>query len=104
MSYIATMSSVGQITLPKDVREKMGIGPGSKLKLDLDSGRLIIERQKTLPEALAEIDRLREEELKENPEFAKRYKKYAGMTASEMKDSWAQSKEGKQYYKEKYGV
>lgn len=38
----AVLSPKGQITLPKDVREALGLKPNDKLILTLDEGRLIL--------------------------------------------------------------
>lgn len=38
----AILSSKGQITLPKDVREALGLEPNDRLILTIDEGRLIL--------------------------------------------------------------
>jgi antitoxin PrlF len=37
----ATVSEKGQVTIPKALRTKLGIGPGAVLEFDEDRGRLI---------------------------------------------------------------
>ncbi|MBI4730353.1 MAG: AbrB/MazE/SpoVT family DNA-binding domain-containing protein [Acidobacteria bacterium] len=44
MKTTAKLSSKSQITVPSWVRRALGIGPGSRVALRLDDGRLIIER------------------------------------------------------------
>jgi len=40
-----TVTSKGQVTIPKPVRDHLGIGPGSEINFRLaDDGRIIIER------------------------------------------------------------
>ena len=104
MAYTTTLSSAGQITLPKEARILTGITPGSKLKIGLENGKIIIERKKSLEEAVKEIDRLRELAIKKNPEILERREKYTGMTSSEMRDAWDSSPEGKAYYEEENGA
>jgi len=37
MSSIATVSDKGQVTLPKPVRDRLGIAPGTKLGFEVDA-------------------------------------------------------------------
>ena len=55
---VGTLSTKGQVTIPKDIREALGIRPGDKLRFDLQGGeRAVI--QKAEPSALTTIfDRL----------------------------------------------
>ena len=40
-----TVTSKGQVTIPKPVRDHLGIGPGSKIAFRLaDDGHIVIER------------------------------------------------------------
>jgi antitoxin PrlF len=41
MKATATVSERGQVTIPKALRTKLGIGPGAVLEFDEDRGRLI---------------------------------------------------------------
>jgi antitoxin PrlF len=41
--YTLTMSTKGQVTLPKELRDRLRIEPGSRLQADLDAhGRLVL--------------------------------------------------------------
>jgi antitoxin PrlF len=40
----ATVAERGQITLPKAVREALGLTKGMKLKIELDGGRIILRK------------------------------------------------------------
>ena len=37
----ATVSSKGQVAIPKNVRDRLGLRPGTQLNLTADNGRLI---------------------------------------------------------------
>jgi AbrB family looped-hinge helix DNA binding protein len=49
----AVLSPKGQITIPAWVRRQLGIGPGSRVALRVEDGKLVIEREE------ASADRLR---------------------------------------------
>ena len=54
MSSTATVSDKGQITLPKQLRDQLGIGPGSRLALSvLADGGLRVQLLATGSSALA---------------------------------------------------
>ena len=40
----ATVAERGQITLPKDVRDALGLTKGTTLKVELDGGRIILRK------------------------------------------------------------
>jgi len=48
----ATITSKGQLTIPKQVRERLGLKPGDRLVFDLDGNaiRLRVEKRRTLEE------------------------------------------------------
>ena len=41
----ATVAERGQITLPKAVRDALGLSKGTKLKVELDGGRIILRKE-----------------------------------------------------------
>lgn len=40
-----TVTSKGQVTLPKDIRDALGIGPGSEVEFQLEEGRAVLRRR-----------------------------------------------------------
>jgi antitoxin PrlF len=49
----ATVAERGQITLPKAVRDALGLTKGTQLKVELDGGRIIL--RKNVDEALSRL-------------------------------------------------
>jgi len=49
----ATVAERGQITLPKAVRDALGLTKGTKLKIELEGGRIVL--RKDVSEALAQL-------------------------------------------------
>jgi AbrB family looped-hinge helix DNA binding protein len=49
----ATVAERGQITLPKAVRDALGLVKGSKLKVELDGGRIVL--RKDVDDAISRI-------------------------------------------------
>jgi antitoxin PrlF len=49
----ATVAERGQITLPKAVRDKLGLTKGMKLKIEIDGGRIIL--RKDVDDALSRL-------------------------------------------------
>jgi AbrB family looped-hinge helix DNA binding protein len=41
----ATVAERGQITLPKAVRDALGLSKGTKLRVELDGGRIILRKE-----------------------------------------------------------
>lgn len=58
-----TLSSVGQITIPRNVRKLLGLEKGTKLDLEVNQkdNTITLKKQKTLDEVLAEMDRINAE-------------------------------------------
>lgn len=84
-----TVSSVGQITLPKSVRKLLGLEKGTKLELSVDekSKSITVKRQKTHEEIFAELECLSKNRPKPDPR-AKR------MSVGEMSLEMAKDIEG----------
>ena len=40
---VATLSTKGQLVIPADVREALGIGPGTKVILTVEGGRIVLQ-------------------------------------------------------------
>lgn len=51
------VSSKGQVTLPKRIRDALGIQPGTEVEFDLKEGRAVM-RKRSLVEAFAEWEGL----------------------------------------------
>jgi antitoxin PrlF len=49
----ATVAERGQITLPKSVRDALGLTKGTKLKIEIDGGRIVL--RKDVGDALARV-------------------------------------------------
>jgi antitoxin PrlF len=52
-SMDATVAERGQITLPKPVRDALGLTKGSKLKVELEGGRIVL--RKDVDDAISRI-------------------------------------------------
>ena len=46
---VATVTSKGQITLPKPIRQALGVGVGGKVAFDLRGSEVIVTRAEELP-------------------------------------------------------
>lgn len=90
------VTSVGQITIPKAMREAHGIVDRVEVK-DTKDGILVV-KAKSLDEKLSEI------RATFSPELKARIKKNAGLSASELRERMLKSKEWAEYTKEHYGV
>ena len=42
---MARVTSKGQITLPKEVRDRLGIHPGSEVEFEIEDGRAIMHKR-----------------------------------------------------------
>lgn len=98
MSYVVVINSSGQITLPKAIRDILGVKIGDRVKFDVEKDKVEVSRVKDIYEVLAEIDAMW------TPKERARLKKISGKTARELREEWENSKEAKIYYKEKYGI
>ena len=96
MAQTATLTKTGQITVPKWVREFLGVTSGDVIVFKRERGGVKIERGKTAEETAAAIDRLIPDEVRQNY-----IKEYGGMTAAEVREKWAKSDRGRAYFREK---
>jgi AbrB family looped-hinge helix DNA binding protein len=78
------VTSQGQISVPSDVRKKLGIGPGSVLEWEEEDGRIIIQRagrfnSEDIHRALFSSKKPKSKTLRELKEGIRRYarKRYA---------------------------
>lgn len=92
--YNTKLTASGQISLPKEAREHIGVNPGDKVNLIWDGKDLKVIKELTSAEFFAILDSM------DTPENKAAKKKYAGLTASELRNL----PESKKYYERKYGV
>jgi AbrB family looped-hinge helix DNA binding protein len=52
MTYMATISSKGQFTIPKALREQYGLMPGDKVSLAVKNGAIILTSQRAIRESI----------------------------------------------------
>ena len=97
MTYSATLTKTGQITIPKDIRDFLGLEPGQRIIFRKGKNSVAIEREKTATEIAEEIDKI-------IPDEAKKYhmEHFAGMTSSEMQDAWLKTDDSRRHFKEEY--
>ena len=50
-----TISTKGQIVLPKELRDKYGLKPGTKLTVQDDHGRLVLEKREVIEDQFPRI-------------------------------------------------
>ena len=100
MSYPSlTLSANGQITLPKIIREKMGLKPGDKIEYDLTAeNQLQLSRLSNLEEFLNELHN------SFTPEQKAAIQQNAGKTARELREEWENSAAADAYYREQYNA
>lgn len=108
MSYAVAINSSGQATIPKAIRDLLGIVPGeNRLIFDIKEGEVVLGKEKSRAEVLEEtmqrIWKRREEAERQNPEIKKAREKYKGMTFNEVRDAYDATPEGKKEFEEKYG-
>lgn len=108
MSIAVSINSSGQATIPKVVRDLLGIVPGeNRLIFDLEGKKVVLKREKSRKEMFEETEKkLRksmEEAERHNPKITEMKKRYAGMTFNEVRDAYDATPEGRKEFKEKYG-
>lgn len=108
MSIAVSINSSGQATIPKAVREFLGVVPGeNRLIFDFEGKKVVVKREKSrrelFEEAERKIRRINEEAERRNPEIKKLKERYKGMTFNEVRDAYDATPEGRREFKEKYG-
>lgn len=96
--YSSTITKSGQITLPKELREFLGVKLGGRVVFHKTKTGVKIDRRMSDEEFTAKLDAI------STPIPPEILKKTAGKTVSELKDEWAKSPAGQAYFKEKYGL
>ena len=92
MAYTATVTKTGQITIPKAVREILGVKPGQRVVFRQSNAGTTIAHEKTAQEIAEEIDTLIPSEAKKH-----HMREYAGMTSSEMQEKWLETPDAHKY-------
>lgn len=64
---LTTVSSKGQITIPKPIRERMGLTPGDKVRVMVQGEHIVIERVKLPSESMPGIGSKTKKHLGEKP-------------------------------------
>lgn len=95
MNYAATLTKTGQITVPKWVREALGVEPGQRIVFRKEKDAVRVERERTVDEITEKIHAMIPEEIRQ--EYIR---DYGGLTAEEAKMKWAESPEGRAYFEE----
>lgn len=98
MEYTTTLSSSGQITLPKAIRECLKIDFGDKVSLHLAQDKVELKRTQGLDEILDEIDR------ETPPDVRAEIERRAGQTAGDYREEWLRSPQAKNYYTNSHPV
>ena len=84
-----TLSSVGQITIPRSIRKLLNLDPGTKFNIEINqkTSTITLKKQKTTKEIFAELEKL----SKSRPQPDPRAK---NMTVGEMSLELAKDIEG----------
>lgn len=109
MTYTVTINSSGQATIPKAVREFLGVVPGKNpLTFDIIKNKVIVGKGKSHEEIFDEsIQKIRnriEEAERKDPKTKELHEKYNSMTFNEVRDAYDATEEGKKEFEEKYGI
>lgn len=101
MGYTVSITSSGQMTLPKALREKYGIFSKVFVDEDKETGKIVIEREKTreeqLKDALTYIDSIWTDDERE------RIQANAGLTYKKAIEDLEKSPEGRREIEAEYG-
>lgn len=109
MTYAVSINSSGQATIPKTIRELLGVVPGeNRLTFDVVKGKVILGREASRREQLlASLDKIHhrlEAAERKNPAITAAKARYKNMTFEEIRDAYDSTPEGKKEFKEKYGI
>ena len=96
MVYTMSVTSAGQVTIPKEIRDKLGII--DSVEIEQKGDKVIIERTKTLRERMVEI------QATFTPEMKARIKANAGKTANQLRKELEATPEGQAYARRVYGA
>ena len=94
--YMMSVTSAGQVTIPKDLRDSLGITTTVMIRKRGD--KLTLERTKTLRERMAEV------RAGFSAEEKKAIRKNAGKTVNELRAEMEKTLEGQEYARSIYGA
>lgn len=97
MIYSVAVTKTGQMTLPKAVREMLGVTNRAIVEVR-DNNEVVVYRQPSLEERFDAVRASYSQKTK------RAIRKNAGKSMEELESEWLNSMEGKKYYKEKYGI
>ena len=108
MSYAVSINSSGQATIPKAIRDLLGVVPGeNRLIFDLEGKKVVLKREKSrremLDETMKKIEAINRRAERRNPKIKEMKERYKGMTFNEVRDAYDATPEGKKEFEEKYG-
>jgi AbrB family looped-hinge helix DNA binding protein len=58
---MATVDTRGRVTLPKEVREDLGLEPGTEVEINDENGRIVIEPERDPEDTIVELEQRIEE-------------------------------------------
>ena len=96
--YSTTITQSGQITLPKELREFLGVKVGEKVIFEKEENGVTIRRKLSREEFFAELDK------NVSPKTRKAIKRNAGKTVSEMISNYMRSPKGQKEMRMKYAI
>ncbi len=96
MTYTMSVTSAGQVTIPKEIREALGIT--DSVEVEMKGNEVIMTRAKTAREIMAEIH------ATFTPEMKARIKANAGKTVNQLREEMERTPEGRKYIEEFYGA
>ncbi len=98
--YSAVITQSGQVTLPKELREFLGVKPGERILFDRDEkeNKVYLKRKLSLEEYTAELNKNTSRKTR------KIIEKSAGMSVSEMMAIYAKSPRGRKELQRRYGI
>lgn len=94
--YTVTITKSGQVTLPKELRDFLGVKPGQQITFDKEKNGVSIHRKLNRDEFFAELDK------NISAKTRRLAKKNAGKTVAEMKDEYLRSPAGQRETRMKY--
>lgn len=99
--YRVQLNSHSQITIPKEMRKDLEIGPDNFIYLFVKGNKVLIQKELSWGEFRGQMDKI----VEELPEDAKKImagQAKSGKTDDELMEEWLESPEGKAYLEENY--